>query len=168
MKKYSQCLVLDTSYMPRSVISTERGFVIHFKNNAEVLHNHPVYFQTVNKSLAYPKPSIIRVFRYVRQEYTKVPLTRTNVYKRDQFTCVYCGNTNKAELTLDHVVPKSKGGKDSWNNLVTACKKCNGEKADLTLEEWGKENPQPKRPHFLMLLKNINYIPEEWKAYLFF
>ena len=65
-------------------------------------------------------------------------------------------------------MPKSKGGKDSWDNLVTACRRCNSEKADLSVEEWGRENPQPMRPHYLMLMKQTNYIPEEWKPYLFF
>jgi len=168
MNKYSQCLVLDSSYMPRSVISTERAFVINYKGNAEIIHNHPVYFQTVSKDLVYPKPSIIRVFRYVKLEYSKVPLTRTNIYKRDNFQCVYCQSQDRTTLTLDHVIPQSKGGRDSWDNLVTACRNCNGEKADLTLEEWGKENPNPKRPHFLMLMKNVKRIPSEWKPYLFY
>ena len=168
MRKDTQCLVLDSSYMARSVISTERAFVINFKGNAEIVHNHPTYFGTVNKNIAYPKPSIIRVFRYVKLEYNKVPLTRSNIYKRDGYKCVYCGNGTKSALTLDHVVPQSKGGRDSWENLVTACQPCNGEKANLTIEEWGKKDPSPKRPHFLMLLKNIKYIPPEWKPYLFY
>ena len=86
--------------------------------------------------------------------------------KRGSWT--YSGEDSKYLLTLDHVIPQSKGGPNTWNNLVTACKSCNGEKADLSLEEYGKEIPQPKRPHYLMLMKKLDYIPEEWKPYMFF
>lgn len=167
MSKYRKTLVLDSSYIPRSVISTERAFVISYKGNAEVISEYPESFKLVNPNLDIGKPSIIRVFKYVNVPFQKVPLSRENIYKRDNYECVYCGNSDKRNLTLDHVVPKAKGGKDTWNNLVTACKRCNGEKADLTLEEYGKEIPKPIRPHYIMLMKKIDYIPEEWKAYLF-
>lgn len=81
---------------------------------------------------------------------------------------MYCGSGDKRTLTLDHVIPQSKGGKDSWTNLVTACKKCNSEKDSLTIEEWGKEHPKPRRPHYLMLMKRVTEIPEEWEPYLFY
>lgn len=163
----TKCLVIDTAYMPRSVITAERAFVITYKGNAEVIETHPTYFRTVNKTIAYPKPSIIRIFKFIRLEYTKVPLTRTNIYKRDNYSCVYCGASNKNQLTLDHVIPRSKGGRDVWDNLVTSCQICNSEKADLDVVEWGREHPKPKRPHFLMLMKTLDHIPEEWKQYLF-
>lgn len=166
-KKDSKSLVLDTAYMPRSVITTERAFVIVYKGNADVVHNHKTYFGTVNKTLAYPKPSVIRIFKYIKLEYSKVPLTRTNIYKRDGHECVYCRDGNRKILTLDHVIPRAKGGKDTWENLVTACSKCNGEKSDLTIEEWGREHPNPRRPHYLMLMKNLDHIPSEWNPYLF-
>ena len=166
MKEYSRTLVVDSAFLPRSVISTERAFVIHYKGNAEVIDNHPESFGLVNKDIDIKKPSIIRVFKYVNQEYTKVPPSRENIYKRDNYECVYCGSNKN--LTLDHVIPQSKGGKDGWHNLVTACKSCNGEKADLTLEEYGKEIPEPKRPHYLMLMKGMENIPEAWKYFLFF
>jgi len=167
MKKDEKCLVIDTSYMPRSVISSERAFVITYKGNAEVVETHDTFFRTVNKSVAYPKPSIIRIFKYIRLEYTKVPLTRANIYKRDNHQCVYCGANERKSLTLDHVIPKSKGGRDTWENLVTSCQICNSEKADLSMIEWGREHPNPRRPHFLMLMKTLKYIPKEWKQYLF-
>jgi len=154
--------------MARSIISAERAFVISYKGNAEVIAEHPETFGLVNPELQINKPSIIRVFKYVKQNIHKVPLTRENVYRRDNYECVYCGSSNQKSLTLDHVIPQSKGGTDTWDNLVTACRPCNAEKADLTLEEYGKEIPSPKRPHYLMLLKSINHVPEEWKPFLFF
>ena len=168
MSKYQKTLVVDSSFMARSIISTERAFVISYKGNAEVVAEHPETFGLVNPSLQIYKPSIIRVFQFVKQHIHKVPLTRENVYKRDNYECVYCGYSNVKMLTLDHVIPQSKGGKDSWDNLVTACRQCNGEKSDLTLEEYGKQIPEPKRPHYLMLLKQLTDIPKEWETFLFF
>jgi 5-methylcytosine-specific restriction endonuclease McrA len=165
--KYSKTLVIDSSYIPRSIITTERAFVISYKGNAQILNEHPESFKLVNPDLDIKKPSVIRVFTYVHMKYQKVSLSRENIYKRDNYKCVYCGSDDKRTFTLDHVVPQSKGGPNTWDNLVTACKRCNGEKADLTLEEYGKDIPKPKRPHYLMLLKRLDYIPPEWKDYLF-
>jgi 5-methylcytosine-specific restriction endonuclease McrA len=168
MSKYQKTLVVDSTFMARSIISAERAFVISYKGNAEIIAEHPETFGLVNPDLQINKPSIIRVFKYVKQNIHKVPLTRENIYRRDNYECVYCGSSNQKILTLDHVIPQSKGGPDTWDNLVTACRPCNAEKADLTLEEYGKEIPEPKRPHYLMLLRQTSYIPEEWKTFLFF
>ena len=153
--------------MARSIISTERAFVISYKGNADVINEHPESFKLVNPELDIKKPSIIRVYKYVNQIIQKVPLSRENVYRRDNFECVYCGDNNRKTLTLDHVIPQSKGGKDTWDNLVTACRRCNSEKSNLTLEEYGKEIPQPRRPHYLMMMKQVHYVPKEWEDYLF-
>ena len=69
-------------------------------------------------------------------------------------------------MTIDHVIPKSKGGEDSFENCVTACRPCNADKDDLTLEEWGREHPNPYRPHFLQMMKHIDYVPQDWLKYL--
>jgi 5-methylcytosine-specific restriction endonuclease McrA len=168
MKKYTKTLVLDSSYMPRSIISSLRAFVVVIKGNAAIVEEHDCNFKLVNPNTIIKKPSVIRVQKYVNTRHNKVPLTRENVFKRDGNMCVYCGDDNIKTLTIDHVVPQSKRGGNTWDNLVTACKRCNGEKADLSLEEFGKEIPVPKRPHYLMLMKSIEYIPEEWKKYMFF
>jgi hypothetical protein len=168
MSKYRKTLVVDSSFIARSIISAERAFVISYKGNAEIISEHPETFGLVNPELQINKPSIIRVFKFVKQNILKVPLTRENVYRRDNYECVYCGCGNVKTLTLDHVIPQSKGGKDSWDNLVTACKRCNSEKSDLTLEEYGKEIPTPYRPHYLMLMKQMDDIPKEWEHFLFF
>lgn len=168
MSDYQRTLVVDSSFMARSVISAERAFVISYKGNAEIIAEHPESFGLVNPNLDIKKPSIIRVFKYVKQNITKVPLTRENVYKRDNYECVYCGSSHINSLTLDHVIPQSKGGGNSWDNLVTACRMCNSEKSDLTLEEYGKEIPEPKRPHYLMLMKQLHHVPKEWENFLFF
>lgn len=166
MKK---CLVVDQSYMARSIITSERAFVIYFKGNAEIVESHKETFGLVNPKLEIYKPSIIRVPSYIKTSFNqKVPLTRQNVFKRDGYTCVYCGCKKRKTLTIDHLIPKAKGGRDSFDNWVTACFRCNNEKADLTLEEYGKEIPKPQRPHYLMLMRKTTEIYNEWKPYLFF
>jgi len=167
MKKGSKTLVVDSSYIARSIIPSERAFAITYKGNAEVLYEHDVQFKLVDTKLKINKPSVIRVFTYVNLKIQKVPLTRHNIFKRDGYECVYCGENSKRYLTLDHVYPRSKGGPNTWDNLVTACKKCNNEKDNLTLEEYGKEIPKPQRPHYLMLMKKITEIPEDWEPFLF-
>ena len=169
MKKNLLCLVLDSAYMPRSILTTERGFTVVYKGNAEVVENYEEYFKTVNLDTTYKKPSIIKLNRYLNLEYKDVPLSKQNVFKRDEFKCVYCGKADIRLLTIDHVIPTSKGGKNKWDNVVTACKRCNNEKSDLDIEEWGRPNPKPFRPHYLMMIKKVKHkLPESWKKYLLF
>lgn len=170
MKKpeFKKCLVLDGSYIPRSIITSERAFTIFYKGNAEIVENHPVTFKVVNPELEIYKPSIIRVRKNMKVDFHKTKPSKENIFKRDNYTCVYCPCDDRRKLTIDHVIPKSRGGKDTWENLVTACFKCNQEKDDLTLEEYGKVIPVPRRPHYLMLLKTVTYVPDEWKTYLLY
>lgn len=165
-ENYNRALVIDSNYMARSIISSARAFVICYKGNAEVIAEHPESFNLGDTDVEIMKPSIIRVFNTMPMMFNKVALTRENIYKRDNYTCVYCGNENKKELTLDHVYPKSKGGPNSWSNLVTACKTCNNEKADMLVDEYTNDVPIAKRPHYLMLMKQLEYLPEEWKSFL--
>jgi len=153
--------------MPRSIITSQRAYVIVYKGNATVVEDHDCLFKLCNPLTKIYKPSVIRVPKYVNTHHHKVPLTRENIFKRDNYECVYCGVHDTKLLTIDHVIPQSKGGENTWDNLVAACKKCNSEKADLSLAEFGKDIPIPKRPHYLMLLKTLDYIPPEWKKYLF-
>lgn len=167
--KNLKTLVVDKTYIARAIISPERAFTIYYKGNADIVHKYKEKFKTVNPDLEIHKPSIIRIYSFVNTNNLifKVPLSRENIYKRDNYQCVYCQESDKKQLTLDHVIPKSKGGKDTWDNLVTACKRCNNEKSDLTLEEYGKDIPKPYRPHYLMLIKRVQKIPKEWEPYLF-
>jgi len=165
---FKKTLVLDSSYIPRSIIPSSRAFVIVYKGNAEVVENHPIHFKLVDEDLKINKPSIIRVPKYIKTDHQKVPLTKLNVMRRDGYACVYCGSNMKKNLTIDHVIPQSKGGGNKWNNLVTACKSCNNKKASLDLEEFGVKIEIPRKPHYLMLLRQLNYIYEAWKPYLLF
>jgi len=163
---FKKTLVLDSSYIPRSIVSSSRAFVIVYKGNAEVVENHPVHFKLVDEDLLINKPSIIRIPHYVKHDKHKIPPSRQNIFKRDGYQCVYCGDREKRRLTIDHVIPQSKGGKNTWSNLVTACNDCNHSKADMSLSEFGIPIDQPRKPHYLMLMKSLNYIYDSWKPYL--
>jgi len=155
--------------MPAQIVDSKRAFVIVFKGNAKVLAEHDECFDLVNKELKIHKPSIIVINSWVSASYKSVPLTKPNLFKRDDYTCVYCNSKMTAkDLTIDHIVPRSRGGEDTWENWATACKPCNNEKADLDIEEWGRPKPNAYRPHYLMMLKSFSgSVPNEWKDYLF-
>jgi len=163
---YGKCLELNASYMPTKIISSDRAYIVSLKGNADVIHEHPKTFGLVNPELQIYRPSVIRTKKYFESRFHHVKFSRDNVFKRDDYTCVYCGKRDKKDCTIDHVIPQSKGGVDSFENCVTACFKCNQEKDDLTIKEWGREEPNPKRPHYLMILNNLGTIPDDWKKYL--
>lgn len=159
-------LVLNQNYQAIGICSVERAFVLIFMKKAEMLTDVPSRsLRTITTDFRFP--SIIRLYRYISIPYKKVNLSRHNIFKRDQLRCVYCGSTEA--LTIDHVVPKSMGGRDSWDNLVTACQRCNSKKGNLTLEESGmKMSHKPFRPSFVMFLSNFSSnIREDWKPYLY-
>lgn len=113
-------------------------------------------------------PSVIRSKRYVRLPFTKSTLSKENIFKRDRFTCKYCGCTDKRTLTIDHITPRSNGGKNTWENLVTSCYSCNNTKGSRSLEELGWERPPTGHPHYLLIMsKFITNIPNDWRDYLF-
>jgi len=158
-------LVLNADFVPLSVTSFKKGFKLTYKGKAEVVESvkDDIIFAS---NFSIPRPSVIRLLRYVVYPYRKITLTRQNVFKRDGNACVYCGS--KKDLTLDHVIPKSRGGRDSWENLVTCCSKCNSKKADKTPKEaemeWHGIANVPN--HFAMLGMNKN-VNETWKPYIF-
>ena len=124
-------LVLNSDYTPINVTTVIRGFVLVSKGKAEILKSsdNPIIagYQT------FVRPVIIRLLNYVRYIVKNLKINRNRVFKRDNHQCVYCGS--KRSLTIDHVVPKSKGGNNSWTNLVTCCSPCNRKKGDKTPEE---------------------------------
>ena len=116
----------------------------------------------------YPWPSIIRISKFIRVPYKKVVLTRKNILRRDGFKCAYCGRSD-IPLTVDHVIPRARGGDDTWENLVTACTICNNKKGDRTPEE-ARLNMiyQPFKPSHIMFIKNVvGRLDERWKPYLY-
>jgi hypothetical protein len=158
-------LVLNADYSAVSVCSPEKAFILVLLEKAEVINKAEGYFfRTINR--AFPLPSVIRLRQYVNVPFRGVMLNRQNIFKRDNFTCVYCGS--KKDLTIDHVIPKSRRGNSSWQNLVTACRKCNSYKGDHTPEEVGLVLPyKPYKPNFLKFVREFSkYGDSSWDAYL--
>ena len=161
----NRVLVLNQDFSPLMVCSVERAFILVFLNKSEMIRSANG-FKLHSVSQSFPMPSVIRLNRYVSAPYKGVNLTRQNIFKRDNFECQYCGT--KRDLTLDHVMPSSKGGKHSWTNLVTACKRCNARKGDYTPEQAGMELARrPFKPSYSIFLKeNSGFNQHEWDEFL--
>lgn len=161
----SRVLVLNQDNSPLMVCSVERAFILVFLNKSELVRPANGYrLHSVTRS--FPMPSVIRLNRYVNAPYKGVNLTRQNIFKRDNFECQYCGT--RRELTIDHVVPRAKGGGDSWLNLVAACKKCNAKKGDYTPEQANMPlRKKPYKPSYAIFLKDhLSGEDDEWDTYL--
>jgi len=149
-----KALVLNIDYTPITVCTVQRAFILVFLRKAELVKaNNSNSFHTVNDTFA--MPAVIKLNKYVNIPYKGVVLSRENIFKRDGFECQYCGT--KKELTIDHIIPKAKGGKTTWSNLVTACKKCNSKKGNCSLEEAGlKLSFSPYQPSYIMYLRHLS------------
>jgi len=131
-----------------------------------VLDDKRKMLRTVNQ--AFPWPSIIRLSFFVSVPYKKVVLTRKNILRRDNYKCAYCGRSD-LPLTIDHILPKAKGGTDSWENLICACTLCNNKKGDRTPVQARMEMLyRPFKPSHIMFIKNVvGKLDENWKPYLY-
>jgi 5-methylcytosine-specific restriction endonuclease McrA len=125
-------LVLNQNYEPLNVCSTRRAIVLVLGGKAEVLEHDRGEFRSLARS--FRKPSVIRLVYLIRRPRPMVKLTRREVFIRDHYTCQYCGSHNR-DLTLDHVIPRSRAGKHTWENLVSACRQCNHRKGGRSLDE---------------------------------
>jgi 5-methylcytosine-specific restriction endonuclease McrA len=134
-------LLLNATYEPLCVVSSRRAIVLVLGAKAEAVD---VTEDLVHaERLALAVPIVVRLTRYVRVPYpVQVPLSRRAVFTRDGQTCVYCG---ASATSIDHVVPRSRGGTHSWDNVVAACRRCNHQKADRSLAEMGWSLPHPPR-----------------------
>lgn len=161
----SKVLVLNASYEPLNITSWKRAVILLIKGKAEQLEHHNTFIcQT------FVFPSVIRLRHYVKVPYKDIPLTRRNVLERDKNTCQYC-NYKGDQLTLDHIIPRSRGGGDSWENLVAACVRCNIKKGNRTPKEAQMIlNKQPRKPysslHFEIAKCTRGNLNHEWRKYV--
>jgi 5-methylcytosine-specific restriction endonuclease McrA len=138
-------LVLNQNYEPLNVCAARRAFILVDRGKAEVVEHGDGALRSA--SFAFPLPSVIRMVYLIRRPRPQVRLTRREVFQRDRYTCQYCGKQAR-DLTLDHVIPRHRGGKHTWENLVAACTVCNHRKAGRTpAEARMKLLRQPERPH---------------------
>ena len=161
-----QVLVLNASYEPLNVTTVRRAHVLVFKGKAELIEelDQPLH----SASSTFPWPHVIRLVTYVRvPRAVQRKISRRALFARDGWRCVYCG-ASAGRLTLDHVVPRSRGGESVWENVVTACSPCNLRKGDRTLVESGMElrvHPRPPAPVLFIKLAAPR-IPHGWTPYL--
>jgi len=160
-----QCLVLNASYEPLNVCSVRRAHVLVFKGKAEVLEQVDRPFRSAARS--HPWPHVIRLLAYVRvPRVVQRRISRRALFARDGWRCQYCGSTGR--LTLDHVVPRSRGGDSVWENVVASCAPCNLRKGDRLPEE-AKMHPhvKPRAPApALFITLAASHIPDGWQPYL--
>jgi len=160
-----QVLVLNASYEPLNVCTVRRAHVLVFKGKAEILeeHEHPLHSATST----FKRPHVIRLMHYVRVPRTvQRKISRRALFARDGWKCVYCGSSGR--LTLDHVVPRSRGGDSVWENVVTSCAPCNLRKGNRLLEEARMtlvHQPRPPQPVLFIRLAAPK-IPHGWRPYL--
>ena len=159
-------LVLNANYAPMMVCTAKRAICLEILDKVDILAN---YEEKVNSpSVTLSLPSVIKIRDFVRYDNLSVDLNRKNILSRDEHICQYCGDKN-SPLTIDHILPKGRGGQDLWENLVAACKPCNQKKGNQTPEEASMIlKRKPKRPNRLhYFYKYVNDKQEEWKPYLF-
>lgn len=126
-------LVLNADYTPINVTSFKRGFNLLYKGKAEVVKGTDEIIACGTGTIK--RPVIIRLNNYIKYKARKIRVNRHRIMRRDGYSCVYCGS--KKNLTIDHIIPKSKGGGNTWTNLVTCCSPCNLKKGDKLLHESG-------------------------------
>lgn len=174
-----RALVLDSSYRPIDVIHWQRALCLDLLDRADVLEYYSDEEATVcSVQSSFFLPAVLRTRRYKSSSHKggshkKIALNRRNIMMRDNFQCVYCGAGK--ELTLDHVIPQSKGGENSWENLVTCCSPCNCKKGNKTLKDlrW-KLNSKPREPNpyefhmnHTLGVGDVAQVPAEWEGYVF-
>ncbi|WP_423226382.1 HNH endonuclease [Candidatus Amarolinea aalborgensis] len=164
-------LVLNASYEPLSVVSVKRAIILLLKEKAELIEAAEAYLRAERR--LFRVPVVIRLITYVRiPRHMPLPLSRRTIIARDRYTCQYCGcQFSRSELTLDHVIPRSRGGETAWENVVAACRACNQRKGNRTPDEAGYALLSvPRRPRYIALTLLNEYGPNQhnaWQKYLY-
>ena len=164
----SPVLLLNASYEPLNVVSLRRAIVLLIKDKAEILEAAEERVRAASYSM--PVPLVIRLVYYVRvPSVMKIPLSRRTVMLRDNYTCQYCGaHLSRTNLTVDHVVPRMRGGQTTWQNVVCACQSCNRKKGHKSVKEAGMHLlKRPGRPQYLaMAILTESPVHQSWRKYI--
>jgi len=165
-RESGRVLVLNATFEPINVCTVRRAAVLLLKEKAEIIEHST--FELRSESMTLPRPMVIRLVAYVRvpRDTHRRKITRRAVFARDRWECQYCGA--RANLTVDHVVPRSKGGPSSWDNIVASCAPCNRRKGDKLADKVGMHlRRQPRVPHAHTFIHVASpTIPAAWRAYL--
>jgi 5-methylcytosine-specific restriction endonuclease McrA len=164
-------LVLNASYEPINVCAARRALVLVLKGVASAEEHSGLHVHSARHGLRLP--SVIRLLEYRRIPHQTRALSRKNILMRDRYTCQYCGKIlSSADLTLDHVMPRSRAGETSWENLVACCHYCNNRKGNRTPEEAGMKLARAPHPYSLHtsrhLMRLLAKSDENWRKYLFY
>jgi 5-methylcytosine-specific restriction endonuclease McrA len=164
-------LVLNSSYEPINVCAARRALVLVLKGVAAAEEHASAHVHSARQAIRVP--SVIRLLEYRRIPHQTRALSRKNILMRDRYVCQYCARTlNSGELTLDHVIPRSRAGETAWENLVACCHHCNNRKGNRTPEEAGMRLARAPRPFSLHtsrhLMRLLGKSDEQWRKYLFY
>jgi 5-methylcytosine-specific restriction endonuclease McrA len=159
-------LVLNATYEPINVCTVRRAVVLLLKEKAEVIEHGDWELRSATRSVT--RPVVIRLVSYVRvpRDTHRRKITRRAVFARDDWTCQYCGA--RSNLTVDHVIPRSKGGDSSWDNIVASCAPCNLRKGNALPRQAGmrlQRQPRTPSPHVFIHVASPT-IPAAWLQYL--
>ena len=167
-----QTLLLNATYEPLKVVHWQKAVTLWCQGKVEIVAVHDREVRAV--SFSFKLPSVIRLLRYVRikKRFDYVPFSRANIYARDGYTCQYCAQSlPTTELTFDHVVPVSQGGRKDWENIVTCCVSCNRRKGGRTPAEAGMRLVRaPRRPDSAPAIRiriGLRNAPDSWRDYLY-
>ena len=161
-------LVLNQSYEPLNICRVRRAVVLLYQNKAEMLENGSGFVHSTSSQV--PVPSVIRLAALVKRphQFTR-KLTRLEVFRRDHYACQYCGKEIR-QLTLDHIIPRYRGGQHTWENVVSACIPCNRHKAGSTPQEAGmrlvRQPAIPRGNGRFYIPAHYSEIRSEWQKYL--
>ena len=165
MNLNNKVLLLNNSYEPISIITAKKAVIMYFLDKVDVVKKSKIVINSLY--LKFNIPEVIKLKNYIYIKHSKIPLTRKNILKRDDNTCQYCGK-NKSEITIDHILPKDKGGNDTWNNLVVACKRCNMIKGNYLLKDIDMYLiRKPFEPTKIIYLQNVGKNNKSWHPYLY-
>lgn len=161
-----EVLVLNQNYQPLLVCTAKRAVCLIYLGKVEVIENYRDFIHS--PTVVLPLPSVIKLDRFVKVKGNDIVLSRKNILKRDQHKCQYCGRPS-VPMTLDHVIPKERGGSDSWENLVCCCHTCNRKKGNRTPENAGmpllRSPRRPTRIHYIRQF--VKKEQEAWRPYLY-
>jgi len=165
-----QVLLLNITYEPLRIINWKKAIIMLTLGKVEVLEQYNREIHSVSFSIRLP--SVVRLLRFVKKPKTPVKFSRQNIYIRDNYKCQYCGRELPPDrLTWDHVIPKARGGKTEWGNIVTCCMECNRRKGGkIPSEASMKLIRKPRMPEWLPALKitlGLKVMPQSWRDYLY-
>ncbi len=162
----SAVLVLNQNYEPLNVCNARRAFVLVDRGKAEILEHSEGALRSALHS--FPIPSVIRLIYMIKRPRPQMRLTRREVFVRDRYTCQYCGKQTR-DLTIDHVMPRHRGGGHTWDNLVAACRSCNHRKAGFTPQEARMAMlSEPAKPPASSYYVFYHYLEsqEDWRKFI--